>query len=511
MKTVSTELAELLNGYQFFVAELYTITLENGQSIRFTTGDGDIPAFAPINVSTPYTLLLHFNEYPVIDYSGHQHAITNEAGINSDLIFNGSCGDIGVGTVNDRRFTFVESAAFNFGFNDFTIRFRIQLRHSVDLKTHTLFSNGYGLTIDWYANTRKISVRISYDGVANQVVMTSDIETRHEEVVMSTTAVSVEVHQNKLHLYIDGKLACTPVLLTSPIYYQNGRTMAIGGTGSQSTWGYVDEFMIMNGYALAKGAAGYVVESVPYSNGVDYTQDTSAVRVERGDITIATGVEVNECPVTLYCNSETVLNGLTLPHFALIGGFDNALVKIELAIMSGYGEVINNELIHLFEGRTTDVKLDIAKVELTVGSDSVLLDTKIPGTVYQPSCKHTLYDKRCSINRNDFTESATVGTVSGDGSISFTSAKAAEFFTLGKMTFTSGVNTGLSRTIKTHTTLAGVAIVLPTAHFPNIPAVGDSFIIAAGCDKLRSTCTAKFNNAVHFLGWEYVPVPETSL
>lgn len=507
MKSVSTELAALLNGYQFFVAELYTITLENGQSIRFTTGDGDIPAFAPLNVKTPYALLLHFNEYPVIDYSGYQHTITNEAGINSAVIFNGSCGDLGIGTVNDQRFTFVENAAFNFASNDFTLRFRFQIRHSVDNKTHMLFSNGYGLTVDWYVVTRKIIVRVSYDGVANQVVMTSEIEIPY----LTIAAVSVEVHQNRLHLYIDGKLACAPVLLTSPIYYQNGRTMAIGGTGSLSTWGYIDEFMIWNGYAMAKGAAGYVVETVPYSNGVDYTQDTSAVRVERGDITIATGVEVNECPVTLYCNSETVLNGLTLPHFALIGGFDNALVKIELAIMSGYGEVINNELIHLFEGRTTDVKLDVSKVELTVGSDSVLLDTKIPGTVYQPSCKHTLYDKRCGINRNDFTESATVGTVSGDGSISFTSAKAAEFFTLGKMTFTSGVNTGLSRTIKTHTVLLGTAVVLPTSHFPVLPSVGDTFIIAAGCDKLRSTCTAKFNNAVHFLGWEYVPVPETSL
>jgi Uncharacterized conserved protein (DUF2163) len=189
MKQVSTELAALLNGYQFFVAELYTITLENGQSIRFTTGDGDIPAFAPLNVKTPYALLLHFNEYPVIDYSGHQHAITNEAGINSALIFNGSCGDLGVGTVNDKRFTFIENAAFNFASNDFTMRFRVQLRHSVDLKTHTLFSNGYGITVDWYVNTRLISVRVSYDGVSNQVVMTSDIETQHTEVVMDITAV----------------------------------------------------------------------------------------------------------------------------------------------------------------------------------------------------------------------------------------------------------------------------------------------------------------------------------
>jgi uncharacterized phage protein (TIGR02218 family) len=322
-------------------------------------------------------------------------------------------------------------------------------------------------------------------------------------------ALSVEVHQRKLHLYVDGKLDCEPVLLTAPIYYQSGRMMAIGGTGEGSTWAVVDEFMIWNGYAMAQGATGYAVETAPYPDGVNYSEDTSSVRIERDDITIATGVEVDECRVTLHCNADAVFNNLSLPHFALIGGFDNALVRIELAVMASFGDV-SGGLIHLFDGRVTDVKLDVSKVELTVGSDSVLLDTKIPTTVYQPPCKHTLYDHRCALNRNDFTQSAAVESVSG-GSILFTSGYAEGFFALGKMTFTSGANKGLSRTIKQHNNVAGMAVVIATDNFSTVPAIGDTFIIVAGCDKLRSTCTARFNNAVHFLGWEYVPVPEASL
>lgn len=34
---------------------------------------------------------------------------------------------------------------------------------------------------------------------------------------------------------------------------------------------------------------------------------------------------------------------------------------------------------------------------------------------------------------------------------------------------------------------------------------GDAFTIYPGCDKQQSTCSAKFNNLIHFRGFPYVP------
>ena len=50
--------------------------------------------------------------------------------------------------------------------------------------------------------------------------------------------------------------------------------------------------------------------------------------IEREDITTSTGVSVDDCKVSVYCDDSRPFNGLTLPNFALIGGFDNASVVI---------------------------------------------------------------------------------------------------------------------------------------------------------------------------------------
>jgi uncharacterized phage protein (TIGR02218 family) len=42
-------------------------------------------------------------------------------------------------------------------------------------------------------------------------------------------------------------------------------------------------------------------------------------------------------------------------------------------------------------------------------------------------------------------------------------------------------------------------------------AVGDSFIIRAGCDKQFKTCKAKFSNSVNFRGFPHMPGDDTVL
>jgi hypothetical protein len=46
--------------------------------------------------------------------------------------------------------------------------------------------------------------------------------------------------------------------------------------------------------------------------------------------------------------------------------------------------------------------------------------------------------------------------------------------------------------------------------FPYVPEAGDTFNLVPGCDGRQVTCSAKFNNIVHFRGYPYIPVPETT-
>jgi uncharacterized phage protein (TIGR02218 family) len=232
-------------------------------------------------------------------------------------------------------------------------------------------------------------------------------------------------------------------------------------------------------------------------------------RLERGDINITAGVEVDDCTVSLYCKPANTLDGLTLQASVLNGRFDDARIRIDLAIMPSWNDT-SNGLLNLFEGRVTDVKIDHSKIELTVSTDAILLDTQIPTTLYQPSCVHTLYSEKCGAVRSSFTESNTVDTVLDNG-VSFVSVNGTGFYLFGSLTFTSGLNTGLSRSLTASTASGGSQFVKFAQPFPYTPSIGDTFTVSAGCDKARSSCKNKFNNEVHFLGWEYMPSPEASV
>ena len=73
--------------------------------------------------------------------------------------------------------------------------------------------------------------------------------------------------------------------------------------------------------------------------------------------------------------------------------------------------------------------------------------------------------------------------------------------------FTTGLNTGLQRTIKAYTngSPSNFTLISP---FPNVPTIGDSFTIYAGCDKSMATCTARFSNLVNFRGTPFVPAAD---
>lgn len=125
------------------------------------------------------------------------------------------------------------------------------------------------------------------------------------------------------------------------------------------------------------------------------------------------------------------------------------------------------------------------------------------GELYSPTCRATLGDARCGKDLTAFTFTGTVETVTSNRQFTDSGLVQSDaYFDYGLITWTGGLNVGLSMEVKTYTTGA-VLLQLP---MPYSVQVGDSFSIVAGCAKrIIEDCKTKFNNVVNFRGEPYFP------
>ncbi len=86
------------------------------------------------------------------------------------------------------------------------------------------------------------------------------------------------------------------------------------------------------------------------------------------------------------------------------------------------------------------------------------------------------------------------------------------YFTQGTITFTSGMNQGLSRFVTQYTNPNGSGgIVTIIDALPVAPVAGDKFVIYPGCDRSQTSCRYKFFNINNFGGFPFLPAPESSI
>lgn len=131
------------------------------------------------------------------------------------------------------------------------------------------------------------------------------------------------------------------------------------------------------------------------------------------------------------------------------------------------------------------------------------------GRLYTADCGADLGDARCRVDLGQpawrgegsvaATRSAAALAVSGlDGF-------AAGLFTAGRLTWRSGANAGLAVEIKLHRVDAGEVRLTLWQTMAEPVAIGDGFVVTAGCDKLLATCRERFGNAVNFRGFPHIP------
>ncbi len=189
---------------------------------------------------------------------------------------------------------------------------------------------------------------------------------------------------------------------------------------------------------------------------------------------------------------------------ALYGGLMDG-AQVEAWLVPWQGEETPRRLL---KGTFGPVDHDATgfKVEL-LGHGARLTQTPLV-TLLQPGCRHIFGDAGCKKNLAPLT---VTGEVTGaDGQRGFTDSGRGEtvgYFNRGRVTFTTGLNAGISAEIKEHLS-GGVFTLWPRLAFPII--AGADYEMTPGCTNLKTAsggcngCTA-WANLINYGGADKVP------
>lgn len=234
------------------------------------------------------------------------------------------------------------------------------------------------------------------------------------------------------------------------------------------------------------------------------------------------GLDVDTWQVVLFPRARDDVTGAAYPDqigsvpwlaAACGGALSGAVVTVDRAYLPAWYTPEGNPfpptgVLRIFAGRVAEVDLGRSGAVLTINSHLELLNVQMPRNLFQAGCRHTLFDGGCTLVAASYAVSGTAGSGSTRATIfSGVSAPAGSgTYTLGRLVFTSGLNAGYGRSIRSWAT--GIALI-PIAPFPFNVAPGDAFTAYPGCDKQLSTCQT-FGNQVNFGGQPFIPAPETS-
>lgn len=269
-------------------------------------------------------------------------------------------------------------------------------------------------------------------------------------------------------------------------------------------------FALTNGLILT-----YTNADVPITLG-GYVFLANSVLVNGLRYKSSTGLEVDQQQLTISANPNYTIGGQPFLQMLGRGIFDGAAVWRARVFLNSWSSADTENPIGsvvLFKGRVGTIdSIGRTTAQITVNSDLVLLDLQMPRNVYSPACQHVLFDSGCTLVKSAYSANGTVASSPGPSvsSVSWTaypSGVTPGTFTQGTLTFTSGVNNGLTVNIKYDN---GTTLLFSYPLYAS-PAAGDTFTAYWGCDHTQAACQNRFNNLSNFRGFPYVPQPTFTL
>lgn len=205
-------------------------------------------------------------------------------------------------------------------------------------------------------------------------------------------------------------------------------------------------------------------------------------------------------------NSETVgaLSDAAVEEADLIAGrFDGAEVRAWLVNWADSAQRIEQ-----FRGNLGEISRagGAFKAELRGMTDRL---NQPQGRIFQRSCSAVLGDARCKVDLfapGNFVETSIAGFDALNRCLfDGLSAFADRWFERGRFVVTSGAAAGLNGVIKFDRLSSGQRIIDLWHDLGAQIAIDDQVRLEVGCDRMSTTCRAKFANFASFRGFPHIP------
>jgi len=162
-------------------------------------------------------------------------------------------------------------------------------------------------------------------------------------------------------------------------------------------------------------------------------------------------------------------------------------------------------VVNMFKGIFGTITLSdqkMAQIEVQP-ADSAVSGATIGNEKYSQTCRANLGDARCKIDIDALKIAFTVDSVSGGSLVASELTQAPGHWALGYVKWLTGDNAGKTSQVASNDQPT-TSLFLTSPPFHPIQ-VGDTGEVFPGCDKLRATCIAKFNNLANMRAEPDVP------
>lgn len=223
--------------------------------------------------------------------------------------------------------------------------------------------------------------------------------------------------------------------------------------------------------------------------------------IQRGTVTYDSQFEVTTLDINVAYLVDPVMKYIAT----------NPVDMIWVQVMKYYEDVIPEEASVVFVGQIKTVSFQGTAATISCVGFEHFLTQRIPKYRYQISCNNDLFDDLCTLEKDDYEETATVTILDSAGVV----INATEFGDEDENYYTRGFirwrdaytnpDTGYKRDhyrmiVKHIGQQASIRY-----KFNDFFKVGETIYIYAGCDKQIATCRSKFSNIVNFFGHPWIP------
>jgi uncharacterized phage protein (TIGR02218 family) len=175
---------------------------------------------------------------------------------------------------------------------------------------------------------------------------------------------------------------------------------------------------------------------------------------------------------------------------------------LSLVIYRGHRDEGEAGVVTHFTGRVLAARFTTTDTcELDCAPDTDVLRRPIASACFQRPCNRILFDPGCGVSSAVWGVTGTVVAVADDGvtvTITECASQPDGWFTTGSL------EKGVEARMVTRHVGSGLTLINPM----NGLRAGDPVTVYAGCDRTyggENGCTTKFDNGVHFMGWEWIP------